>query len=45
MILIASKDKLNTEAIHSHCDRLNREGILSSILFITFFMLKVLEGK
>ena len=45
MILIASNDKLNTEAIHSHCDKLNREGILSSIFFNTFFMLKVLEEK
>ena len=45
MILIASNDKLNTEAIHNHCDMLNREGILFSILANTFFMLKVLEGK
>lgn len=44
MILIASRDKLNTEAINNHCDKVKREGILSLIFFNIFFIPEILEG-
>jgi hypothetical protein len=40
IILIASKDKLNTEAINSHCDKLNAEGLFPPTLFQYFLHAK-----